>query len=108
MIVTGTWCFFLNFPWIYSPAEEGLLFKYGIIGLFIFLDSKITVDNDCSHEIKRLLLFRKKAMTHLDSILRSRDITLLTKAYIVKGMVFLVVMYECEKSEHQRTDAFEL
>ena len=72
VIVTGTWCFFLNFPWIYSPAEEGLLFKYGIIGLFIFLDSKITVDNDCSHEIKRHLLLRRKSTTNLDSILKKQ------------------------------------
>ena len=75
---------------------------------FIFLDSKSTMGGDYSHEIKRCLLLGRKAMTNPDSILKSRDITLLTKAYIVKGMVFLVVMYECEKSEHQRTDAFTL
>ena len=63
---------------------------------FIFLGSIITVDNDCSHEIKRLLLFRKKAMTHLDSILRSRDITLLAKVHLVKAMVFPAVKYGCE------------
>ena len=80
---------------------------------FIFLGSKITADGDCSHEIKRPLLLGRKAMTNLDSILKSRDITLLTKVHLVRAMVFLVVMYECEswtikKAEHQRTDAFEL
>ena len=75
---------------------------------FIFLDSKITVDGDCNHDIKRHLLLGRKVMTNLDSILKSRDITLPTKA-----MVFLVVMYGCEcwtvkKAEHQRTDDFEL
>ena len=62
----------------------------------IFLGSKITADGDCSHEIKRRLLLGKKAMTNLDSILKSRDIVLLTKAYIIKAMVFLVVVYGCE------------
>ena len=79
----------------------------------IFLGSKITVDGDCSHEIKRCLLLGRKAMTNLDSILKSRDITLLTKVRLVKAMVFPVVMYRCEswtikKAEHQKTDAFEL
>ena len=63
---------------------------------FIFLGSKITVDGDCSHEVKRHLLFGRKAMTNLDSILKSRDITLPTKVHIVKAMVFPVVMYGCE------------
>ena len=63
---------------------------------FIFLGSKITADGDCSHEIKRCLLLGRKAMTNLDSILRSRDITSMTKVHIVKAMVFLVVMYGCE------------
>ena len=63
---------------------------------FIFLGSKITADGDCSHEIKRHLLLRRKAMTHLDSILKSRDITLPTKVHTVKAMIFLVVMYGCE------------
>ena len=72
---------------------------------FIFLGSKITVDCDCSHEIKRHLLLGRKAMTNIDSVLKSRDISLLTKACIVKAMVFPVAMYECEswtikKSEH--------
>ena len=72
---------------------------------FIFLDSKITVDGDCSHEIKRPLLLGRKAMTNIDSILRSRDITLPTKVHLVKGMVFPVVIYGCEswtikKAEH--------
>ena len=80
---------------------------------FIFLGSKITVDSDCSHEIKRYLLLGRKAMTNLDSILKSRDIMLPTKVCIVKVMVFPVVMYECEtqtikKAECQITDAFEL
>ena len=77
----------------------------------IFLDSKTTADGDCSHEIKRCLLLGKKAMTNLDSILKSRDITLPTKVHLVKVMVFPVVMYGCEnwtikKAEHQRIDAF--
>ena len=75
--------------------------------------SKITVDSDCSHEIKRHLLLGRKAMTNLDSILKSRDITLPTKVCLVKAMVFPIVTYGCEswtikKTEHQRTDAFEL
>ena len=80
---------------------------------FIFLGSKITADDDHSHEIKRCLLLGKKVMTNLDSILKSRDITLPTKVCLVKGMVFPVVMYGCEswtikKAEHQIIDAFEL
>ena len=63
---------------------------------FIFLGSKITADGDCSHEIKRHLLFERKAMTNLDSILKSRDITLPTKVHLIKGVVFPVVMYGCE------------
>ena len=75
--------------------------------------SKITADGDCSHEIKRCLLLGRKAMTNLDSILKSRDITLLKKVHLVKAMVFPVVMYGCDiwsikKAEHQRTDSFEL
>ena len=80
---------------------------------FIFLGSKITTDNDCSHEIKRRLLLGMKVMTNLDSILKSRDITLPTKVRLVKAMVFPVVMYGCEswtikKAEYQRIDAFQL
>ena len=80
---------------------------------FIFLGSKITADSDCGHEIKRCLLLGRKAMTNLDSVLKSRDITLLTKVGIVKPMVFPVVMYACEswtikKAEYQRIDAFKL
>ena len=80
---------------------------------FIFLGFKIIADGDCSHEIKRCLLLERKAMTNLDSILKSRDITLPTKVHLVKAVVFPVVMYGCEswtikKAEHQRTDAFEL
>ena len=80
---------------------------------FILGGSKITADGDCSHEIKRRLLLGRKAMTNLDSILKSRDITLPTKVHLVKAMVFPVVMYGCEswitkKVEHRRIDAFEL
>ena len=80
---------------------------------FIFLGSKITADGDCSHEIKRHLLLGRKVITKLDSILKSRDITLPTKVHLVKAMVFPVVMYACEsrtikKPEHGRIDAFEL
>ena len=80
---------------------------------FIFLGSKITADGDCSHEIKRHLLFGRKVMTNLDSILKCRDITLSTKVCLDKAMVFPVVMYGCgswtiKKAEHQRIDSFEL
>ena len=81
--------------------------------ILFFGGSKITVDGDCSHEIKRCLLFGRKVMTNLDSILKSRDIILSTKVHLVKAMVFPVVMYGCqswtvEKAEHRRIDAFEL
>ena len=84
-----------------------------IVSDFIFLGSKITADGDCSHEIKRGLLLGRKVMSKLDSILKSRDITLPTKVRLVKAMVFPVVMYGCEnwtvkKAEHRRIDAFEL
>ena len=80
---------------------------------FIFLDSRITADGDCSHEIKRHLLLGRKVMTNLNSMLKSRDITLSTKVHLVKAMVFPVVVYGCEswtinKAERQRIDAFEL
>ena len=80
---------------------------------FIFLGSKITADGDCSHEIKRCLLLGRKAMTNLNSILKSRDITWLTKVRLVKAIIFPVVMYGCEswtikKAERRRIDAFEL
>ena len=80
---------------------------------FIFLGSKITADGDCSHEINRGLLLGRKVMTNLDSILKSRDITLLTEVHLVKAMVFAVVMYGCEswtikKAERRRINAFEL
>ena len=80
---------------------------------FIFLGSKITADGDCSHEIKRHLLLGRKTMTNLHGILKSTDITLPTKVYLVKAMVFPVVMYGCKnwsikKAEHRRIDAFEL
>ena len=78
----------------------------------LFLGSRITADGDCSHEIKRHLLLGRKAMTNLDSILKTKDIILPTKVHLVKAMVFLVVMYGCEnwiikKAEHRRVDAFE-
>ena len=85
----------------------------GTVADFIIMGSKITADGDCSHEIKRRLLLGRKVMTNLDSILKSRDITLLTKVLLVEAMVFPVVMYGCEswtikKAERQRIDAFEL
>ena len=84
-----------------------------IITDFIFLLSKITADGDCSHEIKRRLVLGRKVMTNLDSIFKSRDVTLLTKVRLVKAMVFPVVMYGCDnwtikKAEYRRIDAFEL
>ena len=80
---------------------------------FILGGSKITADGDCSHEIKRRLFFGRKVVTHLDSVLKGRDITLLTNVYLAKAMVFPVIMYGCEnwtikKAEHQSVDAFEL
>ena len=83
------------------------------VRLNFFGGSKITADGDCSHEIKRCLLLGRKVMTNLDSILKSRDITLSTKVHLVKAMVFPVVMYGCEswtvkKAEHRKIDAFEL
>ena len=80
---------------------------------FIFLGSKVTADSDCSHEIKRVLLLERKAMSNLDSVLKTRDIILLTNVHIVKAMIFPAVMHECEswvikKAEHQRIDAFKL
>ena len=84
-----------------------------IVSDFIFLGSKITADGDCSHEIKRLLVLGRKAMTNIDNILKSRDITLPTKVHLVKAMVLPVVLYRCEswtikKAECQRIDAFKL
>ena len=80
---------------------------------FTFFDSKVTPDGDCSHDIKRCLLLARKATTNLESILKSRDVTLPTKFCLVKAMIFPVVMYRCEswtikKAEHRRIDAFEL
>ena len=87
--------------------------KMETVADFIFLGSKITVDSDCSHEINRCLLLGRKGMTNIDSVLKSRDITLPTKVSIVKAMVFPIVMYGCEsyitkKGDCQRTDAFRL
>ena len=87
--------------------------KVEIVTDFLFLGSKITGDGECSHEIRRQLLLDRKAMTNLDSVLKSRDITLSTKVHIVKAMVFPVVTCTCEswtirKAEHQRIDAFKL
>ena len=87
--------------------------KAGAVTDFIFLGSKVTVESDCSHEIKRHLLLERKASTNLDSILKSRDITLQTKVHIVKAMAFPVVIFGCEswtirKVEHRRADAFKI
>ena len=87
--------------------------KVETVADFTFLGSKIMADGDCSHEIKRRLLLRRKVMTKLDSLLKSRDITLPAKVHLVKAMVFPVVVYGCEnwtveKAEHRRIDAFEL
>ena len=87
--------------------------KVKTVTKFIFLGSKITADGDCSHEIKRSLVLGRKAMTNLDCILKSRDITLLTNVHMVKAMFFPAVMYGCEsstikKAERRRTDAFKL
>ena len=87
--------------------------KVETVADFVFLGSKITADSDCSHEIKRHLLLERKAMTNLDIVLKSRDITLPTKVCLVKAKVFPVVMYNCKswtikKAEHQRTGAFQL
>ena len=92
---------------------SGPINSVGTVRDFLFLGSKITTDGDCNHEIKSCLLFERKAMTNLDSILKSRDITLSRKVCLVKAIVFPVVMYRCEnwtikKAEHQRIDAFEL
>ena len=96
-------------------AQESKSFREKVetVTDFIFLGSKITVDGDCSHEIKRHLLLGNKAMTNLDSILKNRDTTLPTKVHVVKAMVFPLVMYSYEswtikKAEHQRIDAFKL
>ena len=96
---------------IISWQKEGE--KVEVVTDFLYLGSKITADGDCSHEIRRYLLLGRKAMTNLDSVLPSRDITLLTKVHIVKAMVFPVVTYGCESwtvkmAEHRRINAFEL
>ena len=104
-------------PWQIDreTVETGLLylFIYLFVCLFVYLVSKISADGDCSHEMKRHLLLGRKVMTNLESIFKSRDISLPTKFHLVKAMVFPVVMYECEswtikKAEHQRIDAFDL
>ena len=87
--------------------------KVEVVTDFLFLDSKVTADGDCSHEVKSRLLLGRKVMTNLDSVLKSRDITLLTKVYIIKALIFPVITYSCEswigkKAEHQRINAFEL
>ena len=98
---------------LYSQQKQDRELTVAQIMNFLLQNSKITADGDCSHEIKRHLLFRRKVMTNLDSILKSRDITLPTKVRLVKAMVFPVVMCGCEswtikKAEHSRIDAFEL
>ena len=101
----------------FSHRLEGFILaippKVETVTYFIFLGLKITVDSDCSHKMKRCLLLGRKTMTNLDSILKSRAISFLTKVHIVKPMVFPLVMYGCEtwtikKAEHPRVDAFEL
>ena len=92
---------------------SGPITSWETVSDFIFGGSKVTADDDCSHEIKRRLLLGRKVMTNLDSVLKSRDITLPTKVHLVKAMVFPVIMYGCEnwtvkKAECQRIDAFEL
>ena len=99
--------------WHLDPSLHSKWGKMETVADFIFLGSKNTADGDCSHEIKIWLLLGRKAMTNLDSILKSRDITLPTSVCLVKDMVFPVVMYRCEswsikKAEHWRIDAFEL
>ena len=99
--------FFSSTPW--ETDEETV----ETVSDFIFLGSKITADGDCSHEIKRCLLLGRKVMSNLDSIFKSREITLPTKVRLVKAMVFPVVMHGCKswtvkKAEHRRIDAFEL
>ena len=110
---TGKLLFYasLRAVYLHKLLESHLFFSF--ISDFIFGGSKITADGDCSHEIKRHLLLGRKVMTNLDSIFKSRDITLPTKVHLVKAMVFPLVMYGCEswtvkKAEHQRIDAFEL
>ena len=87
--------------------------KVKVVTDFLFVGSKVTMDGDCSHEIRRRLFLDRKGMTNLDSVLKTRDITLPSKVHMVKAMVFPVVMYSCEswtikKAESQRIDAFEL
>ena len=96
-----------------KQCNSGTMERMEIVTDFIFLGSRITADGDCSHEIKRCLLLGRKVMTNLDSIFKSRDVTLPTRVHLVKGIVFPVVMYGCEswtikKVESQRIDAFEL
>ena len=89
-----------------TMASGHVTVRHGIkvtVRYFIFLGSKITVDNDCSHKIKRHLLLGRKAMTRLDRVLKSRDITLLTKVHLVKAMVFPVVMYGCEELDYKES-----
>ena len=100
----------MSSPIISCQTDGG---KMETVSDFIFLGSKITADGDCTYDIKRLMLLGRKATTNLDSILKSRDITLMTKVHLVKAMIFLVVMYGCEswtikKAERRRIDAFEL
>ena len=99
-----------DYLWVFASSRVKPLH---LSAAYFLLGTKITVDGDCSHEIKRHLLLGRKSMTNLDSILKSRDISLLTKVHIIKAMAFLVIMYGCEswtikKAERQRIDAFEL
>ena len=117
--VSGKVCLKLNIRKtkirVYGPISSWEIVRQTMetVTDFIFLGSKITADDDCSHEIKRCLLLGRKAITNLDSILKSKDIILPTKVHLIKAIVFPVVMYECDswtikKAEHQRTDGFEL
>ena len=109
-VLSSAYLRLLNYP---VSLDSSLCFIQPRISHDILGGSKITANGDCSHEIKRCLLLGRKVMTNLDSILKSRDITLSTKVRLVKAMVFPLVMYGCEswtvkKTEHQRIDAFEL
>ena len=117
--VSGKVCLKLNIRktkiMVYGPISSWEIVRQTMetVTDFIFLGSKITADDDCSHEIKRCLLLGRKAITNLDSILKSKDIILPTKVHLIKAIVFPVVMYECDswtikKAEHQRIDGFEL
>ena len=112
-ITIQSWGMVLISAWNIEATEHALIIRWFYVLLLYFLGSKITADGNCSHEIKRRLLLGRKVMTNLDSIFKSRDITLPTKVHLLKAMDFPVVMYGCEswtvkKAECWRIDAFEL